>query len=265
MIFGAHNGEKVLDVQNLGLGLAGVPILDGVTFSVVDRIRDGKITGQVVSILGRSGVGKTRLLRALAGLDDVDQGVLRGVGGKKLTPGSVGMVFQDYPLLRHRTVRSNLEIAGRIGGLSPAACKKRVNELLDVVRLTGHAAHYPAELSGGQRQRAAIAQQLMAPRRLLLLDEPFSGLDPAALEDVSRLIVDVANLHELNTVVLVTHDVRAALTVSDALVLLGTTKGRAGARVIGTWDLVELGVAWGAGDAARVTELEREISARFRS
>src|SRR4030095_2497770 len=116
--------------------------------------------------------------------------------GAMLPPGSVGVVFQDYPLLRHRTVESNLELAGIVGGLSAAEARKRTKQLLKTFNLTDRATFYPAQLSRGQRQRVAIAQQIVVPRRLLLMDEPFSGLDPAALEDVMTLLIDVANLDE---------------------------------------------------------------------
>lgn len=267
MIRGAHNGDDVLTVRDLTVRIGEVTVLANVRFRIVDRVREGHTTGQVVAILGRSGVGKTRLLRVLAGLDAPERGTIRGIDGAPIAPGSVGMVFQDYPLLRHRTVQSNLELAGRIGDLSPKPCRARARQLLEVVKLAEYADRYPAQLSGGQRQRAAIAQQLMAPRRLLLLDEPFSGLDPAALSDVSSLIVHVANLHELNTVVLVTHDVRAALAVSDTVILLGRgADPSAGATVVGTWDLVDRGVAWGAGGGEdALVPLEREIVSRLRA
>src|SRR5262249_55242809 len=157
-------------------------ILDGVSFEIIDRLRAGVVTGQVVSLLGPSGVGKTRLLRIIAGLDAPDAGTVLGKDDTPLPAGSVGVVFQDYPLLRHRTVEDNLEIAGKIGGLDADDARKRTRELLKTFGLTERASFYPAQLSGGQRQRAAIAQQLVVPRQLLLMDEPFSGLDPAALE-----------------------------------------------------------------------------------
>ena len=99
----------------------------------------------------------------------------------------------------------------------------------------------------------------------VLLDEPFSGLDPVALGDVSSLVTEVANDHELNTVVIVTHDIRAALRVSDTVILLGSTQG-AGASVRATYDLVDLGLAWEAGQKAphALAELEHEIEIRFR-
>jgi ABC-type nitrate/sulfonate/bicarbonate transport system ATPase subunit len=257
MIPGAHDGQVVLDVQDLAVRVGGTSVLSSVSFTVVDRIREGCTTGQVVSILGPSGVGKTRLLRVLAGLDAPDGGTVTG----SVTSAPVGMVFQDYPLLRHRTVRENLELGGTIGGLSRGEAAARANELLALVKLEARAEHYPHELSGGQRQRAAIAQQLAVPRRLLLLDEPFSGLDPKALAAVSELIVDAANMHQLNTVLLVTHDIRAALAVSDTVLLLGP--GQRGGTVVGRWDLVELGVAWGVAGAQALTPIEREIAARF--
>jgi polar amino acid transport system ATP-binding protein/sulfate transport system ATP-binding protein len=261
------NGEVVLDVHDVRLHLCGAPVLDGVSFSLVDRIREGTTTGQIACVLGPSGAGKTRLLRLLAGLDTPDAGTIRGVGGRPLGPADVGLVFQDYPLLEHRTVLGNLELAGAIGGLGEER-HARARELLDLVGLSHRAGYYPAELSGGQRQRAAIAQQMMVARRLLLLDEPWSGLDPAAHRSVSRLVTDVANQEELNTVVIVTHDVRAALAVSDTLVLLGRGRDargrRGGATVAATYDLAALGVAWGAAEGTgEMACLEREIEARF--
>jgi ABC-type nitrate/sulfonate/bicarbonate transport system ATPase subunit len=265
MIVGVTNGPVVLEAKHVSLRLGGAEVLNNVSFSIVDRVRAEKTTGQVVSILGGSGAGKTRLLRVLAGLDAPDAGIVSGIDGKPLELGAVGMVFQDYPLLRHRTVAENLELAGAIGGLSAKDTRARTKTLLELVGLTDRAGFYPCTLSGGQRQRAAIAQQLVVPRRLLLLDEPFSGLDPLAIEEVSKLVVDVANLHELNTVVLVTHDIRAALAVSDTVFLLGKTTRDGGATVLAKWDLVELDVAWGVAEGTpRLAALERELKSSFR-
>ena len=268
----ATAGEVLLDVKNVKLSLGGSKILDGVSFEVIDWIREGVTTGQVVSLLGPSGVGKTRLLRIMAGLDAPDAGTVHGKDRKTLEAGSVGVVFQDYPLLRHRTVESNLELAGTIGGLDGAAARKRTKELLDTFGLTERAEFYPAQLSGGQKQRVAIAQQLVVPRQLLLMDEPFSGLDPAALEDVMKLLVDVANLDELNTILVVTHDIRAAMAVSDTVYMLGRDRkddGKVipGARVQATYDLVALDLAWKTDVQTLPTfvALEREIKAKFRT
>ncbi len=254
MIPGASIGEVVVAVRDLVASRGGARVLDGVTFQVVDRIREGKTTGQVVSLLGPSGVGKTTLLRVLAGF-------VRADAGEVVAPESVGIVFQDYPLFAHRSVRSNLELAARLGGLDRARARDRADELLARVRLEERADAWPSELSGGQRQRAAIAQQLVVARRLLLLDEPFSGLDPAAIADVADLVVEVANEHELNTVLLVTHDIHAALAVSDTVVLLA--RGDRGARVAETYDLVELGLAWGEDPRGRA-DLASAVEARFR-
>lgn len=263
--------DVLLSVSGVKLTLGGTKILDDVSFEVVDRVREGVVTGQVVSLLGPSGVGKTRLLRIIAGLDAPDAGKVRGHENAELHAGSVGVVFQDYPLLRHRTVASNLELAGHIGGLSAAASRKRCNELLDTFGLSERGDFYPAQLSGGQKQRAAIAQQLMVPRRLLLMDEPFSGLDPAALEDVMKLLIDVANLDELNTIVVVTHDIRAAMAVSDTVFMLGRDrkgdKVVPGAKIQGVYDLVALDLAWhdNVQSLPSFATLEREIKARFRT
>ena len=261
--------EVLLDVAKIRLVLGESLILNDVSFQVLDRVREGLVTGQVVGLLGPSGAGKTRLLRIIAGLDAPDAGRVRGKDGAELPAGGVGYVFQDYPLLQHRTVRGNLELAGMIGGMDAGAARKRANHLLEIFRLSDRAEFYPAQLSGGQRQRVAIAQQIMKPRQLLLMDEPFSGLDPSALKSVMKLIVEVANLDEFNSIVLVTHDIRAAMAVSDTLHMLGREKKDGalvpGARIVWSYDMVERGLAWRA-DIESLPEfalLENEITERF--
>jgi polar amino acid transport system ATP-binding protein/sulfate transport system ATP-binding protein len=258
-------------IEDVCLALGGARVLEKVCFEVRDRIRPGCITGQVVALLGPSGVGKTRLLRIIAGLDDPDSGRVLGIGGKAFAPGQVGVVFQDYPLLRHRTVLGNLMVAGLANGLSGAAARARAHELLERFRLADRARLYPAQLSGGQKQRVAIAQQIVSPTKLLLLDEPFSGLDPQALEEVAGLLVEVANMDELNTVVVVTHDIHAAMAVADTVFMLGRARAADGRVVPGaciqtTYDLVARDLAWrkGVDELPEFVMLEREIRGRFR-
>ena len=131
-------GDVLVDIHEICLTLGGTKILDGVSLQVLDRVREGEVTGQVVALLGPSGVGKTRLLRIIAGLDAPDSGSVCGQEGAELPAGSVGYVFQDYPLLQHRTVRSNLELAGTIAGMSPADAAFRTRDPFD------HRDHRPA-------------------------------------------------------------------------------------------------------------------------
>src|SRR5205807_709075 len=122
----------------------------------------GRTQGQVVGLLGPSGMGKTTLFRVLAGLDAPDRGaVLLGEEGRPVERGMVGVVAQNYPLFSHRTVLSNLIVAGRSSGESGSEAGRHARDLLGRFDLAAHAYKYPAQLSGGQRQRVAIAQQFM--------------------------------------------------------------------------------------------------------
>jgi NitT/TauT family transport system ATP-binding protein len=263
--------DVLLKVDDVWQKLGDAQILQGVSFEVKDRVRPNVVTGQVVALLGPSGVGKTRLLRIVAGLDAPDRGSVAGMEGKALAAGSVGVVFQNYPLLKHRSALDNLRVAAAANGLSPSDATKRAVELLTRFGLGDRAKYYPGQLSGGQRQRVAIAQQLICNKTLLLMDEPFSGLDPAALDDVIELLLEVAHMDELNTLVIVTHDIRSAMIVSDLLLMLGRDFGadkrpKSGARIKHDYDLAERGLAWQPDIQHRpdFLSLEEEIKARFR-
>jgi ABC-type nitrate/sulfonate/bicarbonate transport system ATPase subunit len=129
---------------------------------------------------------------------------------------------------------------------------------------------HPKMLSGGQRQRVAIAQQLLCSSHFLLMDEPFSGLDPLAKNAVCETLVDVSTTHELNTIIVVTHDIESAIRISDTLWLLGRRRdagGRptGGAAIQETHDLAAMGLAWDPGIEARpeFRELAAALKARF--
>jgi polar amino acid transport system ATP-binding protein/sulfate transport system ATP-binding protein len=143
--------------------------------------------------------------------------------------------------------------------------------LLKRFGLGSHAKRYPVQLSGGQRQRVAIAQQLLCSDHFLLMDEPFSGLDPLMVDEVVRLITEVGSMDEENTIIVVTHDIPAAISVADTLWLMGRERDEQGniipgARIVSTYDLIERGLAW----QTNVTQLPefaqcvREVRDRFR-
>jgi polar amino acid transport system ATP-binding protein/sulfate transport system ATP-binding protein len=270
----AHEfGATLLKAKDVGLTLGGNPILRDVNLEIRDLNRPGMVTGQVVGLLGPSGIGKTRFFRILAGLDQPDRGsVLIGEKGVPVERGMVGVVAQSYPLFQHRTVLGNLMVARGQAALPASAARDRAMGFLKRFKLEDRAHLYPSQLSGGQRQRVAIAQQFMCSEHFLLMDEPFSGLDPIAVDNVSTLIQEVACLHELNTIVLVTHDIPAAIEVADTLVLMGRDRDASGriipgARIQATYDLIERGLAFQKGITTRpeFLELLGEILGKFPS
>ncbi len=265
-------GEVLFRAKDVSLRLGGNLILEKVNFDIKDRVRPDKVTGQIVALLGPSGVGKTQLLKIIAGLNQPDTGAVSGLHDKPIIAGTVGVVFQNYLLLRHRTVMGNLVTAGVMNGMKRDDARTAAAALLKRFGLGERADFYPAQLSGGQRQRVAIAQQLVKQKTLLLMDEPFSGLDPSALEDVIRLLVQVRDMDELNTIVIVTHDIRAALTVADTVMMLGRERGpdgkpASGAHIKQTYDLVELGLAYreDLSDSTPFHELEKKIKEQFKT
>jgi polar amino acid transport system ATP-binding protein/sulfate transport system ATP-binding protein len=264
-------GSILLKVNGVSLALGGKPILRDVNLEVRDVRRPGHTTGQVIGLLGPSGIGKTQLFRILAGLNSPDAGsVLLGEAALPVTRGEVGVVAQHYPLFAHRRVFGNLLIAGTRSGLDHQAAERKATDLLARFKLEDAAHKFPAQLSGGQRQRVAIAQQVMSSTHFLLMDEPFSGLDLVQIQRVIELIHEVASADELNTIIVVTHDISAAIEIADTLWLLGRDRDAQGqlvpgARVQTQYDLIERGLAWRRGitDTPEFLTLRREIRERF--
>ena len=240
--------ETILQVRDVNVTLGNNHILKNLNLEIKNIVRPGMTQGQVVGLLGPSGVGKTTLFRVLAGLSAPDTGEVI-VEGKPVERGKVGVVAQHYPLFNPRTVLGNLTVAGRQAGLKAGESETTARDILKRFGIEEQANKYPVQLSGGQRQRVAIAQQFMCSDHFLLMDEPFSGLDLLAVERVGNFIREIAETDELKTIVLVTHDIEAALAVADTIWLIGRDRDAAGnpvpgARIQKTFDLAERGLAW---------------------
>ena len=183
--------------------------------------------GELVALLGPSGSGKTTLLRIIAGLETPDEGAIK-IGDEDAIHLSVqerrsGFVFQSYALFRHMTVFGNiaygLAVRPRRSRPPKAEIARRVNELLEMVQLTGLAGRYPAQLSGGQRQRIALARALAIEPRVLLLDEPFGALDAKVRKDLRQWLREIHDRTALTTV-FVTHDQSEAIGLADRVAIL---------------------------------------------
>jgi putative spermidine/putrescine transport system ATP-binding protein len=179
--------------------------------------------GEFVALLGPSGCGKSTALNCLAGLLPLTGGqiMLDGRRIDQLPPEKrgFGMVFQNYALFPHMTVRRNIAFGLAMRKVSRADQARRVEEALRLVQLTAHADKFPAQLSGGQQQRVAIARAIVLEPPLVLMDEPLSNLD-ASLRLEMR--TEIRRLHQSLglTTVYVTHDQEEALALADRLVVL---------------------------------------------
>jgi sulfate/thiosulfate transport system ATP-binding protein len=196
-------------------------------FAALDNVDFEVPSGSLTALLGPSGSGKSTLLRAIAGLDLPDTGTIT-INGRDVTHippqrRGIGFVFQHYAAFKHLTVRDNVAFGLKIRKKPKTEIKEKVDNLLEVVGLSGFQTRYPNQLSGGQRQRMALARALAVDPQVLLLDEPFGALDAKVREDLRawlRRLHDEVHV----TTVLVTHDQAEALDVADRIAVLN--KGR---------------------------------------
>lgn len=244
--------EVLVQATDVSLKFDEKVILKPTTVEVRDIVRPDTCQGQVIGILGPSGVGKTVFSRILAGLQEPTHGsVVVNIGGKMVPvqPGFVGMVAQDYPLFPHRTVLGNLLLALEHTKLSTKDREAKAKEYLDTFELLDKVNKYPSQLSGGQRQRVSIIRELLSSEHYIVMDEPFTGLDPIMKDAVCDLIDKVAKLAEHNTLFVVAHDLPALTQIADQLWLFGRDRNEAGGVIPGatikkTYNLIERGLAW---------------------
>lgn len=179
--------------------------------------------GEFFSLLGPSGCGKTTLLRIIAGLDFPDTGSLRLDGREALAipphERPVNTVFQSYALFPHLNVRDNVAFGLRMKRLPRAEIARRVDPILDLVRIKDFAARRPSEISGGQKQRVALARALVNEPKVLLLDEPLGALDLKLRKELQQ---ELRNLQRRTgiTFIYVTHDQDEALSMSDRIAVM---------------------------------------------
>lgn len=191
---------------------AAGPTLDGVDLTL------GK--GEVLVVLGPSGSGKSTLLRAIAGLEPLDSGSIVFENPDERH----SVVFQQAALFPWLTVRENIAAGGRYRRNADRFSAEHVDELIVILGLDDRANSYPEELSGGQAQRAAVGRALAIRPDILLLDEPFSALDPAIRAGLQQWLRELIDRLQL-TALIVTHDVDEALVLGDRIGFFGGPTG----------------------------------------
>ncbi len=196
------------------------------SFGTFQAVRDVSLTvakGEIFSLLGGSGCGKTTLLRMLAGFESPTKGRIfidgQDMAGVPPYLRPVHMMFQSYALFPHMTVEKNVGYGLKHEPITPAQRRDRVAEMLDLVQLSQFATRKPHQISGGQRQRVALARALARAPKLLLLDEPLAALDKKLREATQ---FELMNIQEKTgvTFIVVTHDQDEAMTLSDRIAVM---------------------------------------------
>jgi phospholipid/cholesterol/gamma-HCH transport system ATP-binding protein len=215
----------MIEVRELSKGFGSHPVLDGVSFAIE--------SGEALVIIGRSGGGKSVLLKHIIGLLQPDAGTVL-IDGEDITHMNernlirvrhkFGMVFQGAALFDSMTVAENVAFAlRRDKQFTDREIARKVAEVLDMVELPGTEKKRPAELSGGMRKRVGLARAIIYQPQILLYDEPTTGLDPIVSDSIDQLIVRVRDRLKVTTVV-VTHDMRSARRVGHRIVMLHNKK-----------------------------------------
>ncbi|HCS20088.1 MAG TPA: hypothetical protein DIW47_05920 [Bacteroidetes bacterium] len=267
--------DIILHVEDLSIAYGDKVIIQNVSMMEHDVVREGKVQGQTIAVLGRSGRGKSTLFRGITGLvaaksgrviiPDYSKAVTDGLQPAKLVAeGDVGFVDQKYTLFRHKTILDALLFSMRNTNLSGKEKLEKAMSYLVEWGLENVKHQYPNELSGGQRQRVAIIEQLLSSGHYLVLDEPFSGLDVGNIKNAKASFDLIECAHELNTIIFSTHDIELAVELADSIYIVGyPKKPEGGLDTIGTivahFDLKKMGIAWRDGFDADHLELTNEI------
>ena len=224
-IFGDKAGEAIAAVRNEGLGKPEV--LD--RFGAIIGVKDASFTveeGEIFCLMGLSGSGKSTLVRHINRLIEPTTGTIRILGEdigamtpevlRALRAEKIGMVFQNMALLPHRSVRDNIGFALELRGKDAYHRAQLADHALETVSLHGYGDRLPSELSGGMQQRVGLARALAADPEILLMDEPFSALDPLIRRNLQDEFLGLSqNLRK--TTIFITHDLDEAIRMGDRI------------------------------------------------
>lgn len=207
----------MLEAVRISKGYEGRKIIEDISLYVKE--------GEMVSLLGVSGVGKTTLFNIVSGLEKPDEGevyldgeLITGVGGK------IGYMQQSDLLLPFKTIIKNVMIPMELKGVKKAERVQKAEEILREFSLLESKDMYPGQLSGGMRQRVALARTFMTDCSVMLLDEPFSALDAITREDMQKWFKQTVKKHNMSTL-FITHDIDEAIILSDRIYILGGSVG----------------------------------------
>ncbi|AOB33635.1 nitrate ABC transporter ATPase [Bordetella sp. H567] len=200
-------------------------------FGTLEALRDISFTvggGEIVALLGPSGCGKSTLLNIIAGLEPHDGGDIFLAGQPLATYDQwrhMAYLFQEDRLLPWRSVRDNVAFGLETRNVSRAERHRRADAVLDMVGLSGFGDSWPHQLSGGMRSRVALARSLVIEPDVLLMDEPFSKLDPQTRTQMHEEVLRIQAMKNM-TILFVTHDVEEAVVLADRIVLMAPRPGR---------------------------------------
>ena len=248
--------ETLLYIENFSVKYDDVTIVKDINIVEKNVTKPGHDCGQIIAIVGRSGRGKSTILRGLTGLVKPSTGkiLIRDFAHQDLDAaravkeGDIGFVDQKYTLFRHKTVYQALRFAARNLKLSNEERDQKIDAYLKEWGLEKAKDKYPNELSGGQRQRTAIIEQLLSSDKFIVLDEPFSGLDVGNIADVKKSFALLHDSSDYNTVIFTTHDLELAIELAQSIYVIGypTINGerQSYGTIVAKYDLREMGLAW---------------------
>jgi NitT/TauT family transport system ATP-binding protein len=224
--------QPLLEVKNVsqryktGSGEQGQPVLDDVSLSLKED--------EIVGLLGRSGCGKSSLLRIVSGLVEPAAGDVNYMGAPVDGPvDGVAMVFQSFALFPWLSVLANVELGLRVRKVSREEARRRALQAIDLIGLDGFESAFPKELSGGMRQRVGFARALVVHPNILLMDEPFSALDVLTAETLRTDLLDlwVEGRMPIKAILMVTHNIEEAVLMCNRIVVLSSNPGRVAAEI----------------------------------